>query len=388
MIVLKGITWKNPRGYDPLVAASARYNALFPDIQVQWEQYPWYEFEQRILDDFNQKKRIYDLIMFDHPWTGTLAANGWLLPWDDYLPESYTRELKQRVVAPSVESYYYNDKQWALPLDAASHCALYQKHPGLRGELPATWEMIGAWAIEQQKAGFETPLVLSLQGVLGSCLFLSMMASYGQPAFADPEAANINIEAAKYVLTLLKELQAYSPPGSSNWGPWDIYDRFCENQDLLYSPSIFGYVNYLGPNNAGKNLYVSTIPSFQHRDKPSAIIGGVGLGLTYSCNHVDAALAYGRFLMSDQVQKEVFPVHFGQPSVKDVWEDTALNLAVNNFYLDLRPNMDNGYIRPRYNGFHSVELAIGDTLQKWWDDETDLETTIVKLSEIKPTLKH
>ena len=386
MICLKGITWKNPRGYNPLVKASERFQGKFPEVEIIWEQYPWYEFEQRILDDFKNATGIYDLIMFDHPWTGTLCENGWLLPWDNYLPREYFSQLKERVVAPSLESYFYNSQQWALPLDAASHCALYQRNDDFNLGLPTYWEDIKDWAINMKKKGYETPLVLSLQGVLGSCLFLSMMAAYGNPAFLRVGEENIDNGAAKYILSLLKELQSYCPPESSKWGPWDIYEQFCTNNQLLYSPSIFGYVNYLGENNGGKNLYVAEVPMFKHNNTTKAIVGGVGLGLAKSCKNIKEAVDYGTYLMSDDIQKEVFPKNYGQPAVKVVWEDDMQNKAVNNFYKDLRPNMDNGYIRPRYNGFHSVELAIGNTLQKWWDDEEDLKTILKQLNEIKPVI--
>ncbi|MCF7568813.1 extracellular solute-binding protein [Sabulilitoribacter arenilitoris] len=383
MVVLRGITWKNPRGYNPLIEASKKYNKKFPVIEIVWEQYPWYEFEERILDNFKKGTGIYDLIMFDHPWTGTLCSNKWLLPWDEYLSSSYMDELKQRVVAPSVESYNFNGKQWALPLDAASHCALYQKTVGADVALPTKWEEIKEWAIQTQAKGFETPLVLSLQGVLGSCLFLSMMAAYGKPAFHDLRKENIDEDAAKTVLLLLKDLQQFCPEESSKWGPWDIYDKFCENEQYLYSPSIFGYVNYLGPNHAGKNLYITQVPMFNHNKSPKAIIGGVGLGLTYSCKNIPEAVDYGAYLMSDEVQKEIFPPHYGQPAVKAVWEDNQINAEVNNFYKDLQPNMENGYIRPQYDGFHEVELAIGNSLQKWWDDQASLKETLIQLKTIK-----
>lgn len=386
MIKLTGITWENPRGYDPLVRASAIYQDQNPHIRVEWEQYPWYEFEKRILNDFANKTNVYDLIMFDHPWTGTISVKDWILPWDDYLPAGYFDELKNRVVAPSTESYFLNGKHWALPLDAASHCALYQKVPSLNYQLPNHWEDIKMWAIQMQKAGFDTPLVLSIQGVLGSCLFLSMMAAYGKPAFSNPTQENIDIEAAKYILNLIKELQAFCPAGSSSWGPWDIYENFRANNQLLYSPSIFAYVNYVGEENSGPNLYLSTTPSFRHNNLSRAILGGVGLGLTRTCKNVAEAVKYGTFLMSDEIQKDVFPTNNGQPALKAVWEDEMINRQFNYFYSCLKPNMENGYIRPRYSGFHEVELAIGETLQSWWDNESSVDKVIEKLNKIKSRL--
>ena len=121
---LRGITWQHSRGYNPLVASAKAYMENHPDLEIIWEQQPWYQFEEAILGSLSKADGRYNLIMFDHPWTGKLATEGWLLPWDTLVTSAYLDDLKQRVVAPSTESYELDNHLWALPLDAACHTSL------------------------------------------------------------------------------------------------------------------------------------------------------------------------------------------------------------------------------------------------------------------------
>lgn len=379
-ILLRGITWQNPRGYDPLVESARRYAAMHPPVQVEWEQQPWYRFEETILDSLRRGDGRYDLIMFDHPWVGHLARQRWVLPWETLAPAGYLEELRARVVAPSLESYEYDGQTWALPLDAASHAGLYRADLVDAAALPTTWEQIEAFARAHHDPPHRYGLVLSVEGVLGSCLFLSMMAGMGAEPYLDENDPSCDRAAAEYVLTTIKRLLTYAPPGSTRWGPWDIYDHLCAQDDAGYSPSIFAYVNYFnGVSARGDQLRLCAAPAFAKKGVARPILGGVGLGIAHTCRHGAEAAAYGMYLMSDEVQRDLFPHFRGQPAARAAWEDAALNARVHNFYADLGQNMTNAYIRPRYPAFHTLELENGQAMQDYWDDRADLSTTLAKL---------
>jgi multiple sugar transport system substrate-binding protein len=379
-ITLRGITWQNPRGYDPLAEAARRYRDSAPDVVVEWEQQPWYRFEETILDALRRGDGHYDLIMFDHPWVGQLAGQRWLLPWETLTPLGYLDALRARVVAPSLESYEYDGATWALPLDAACHAGLYRADLVGAAALPSTWEGVEAFAQAHHDPPHRYGLVLSVEGVLGSCLFLSMMAGLGAEPYLDEDDPTCDLEAAEYTLTTVKRLLAYTPPGSAHWGPWDIYDHLCAHDDVGYSPSIFAYVNYFtGISARGDQLRLCRAPAFERTGLARPILGGVGLGIAHTCPHPEAAAAYGMYLMSDDVQRDLFPAFRGQPSARAAWDDAALNARVHNVYADLRANMASAYIRPRYPSFHRLELANGRALQAYWDGEADLATTLEAL---------
>lgn len=381
MITLRGITWENPRGYNPLVASAQQWMTSHPEVEIVWEQQPWYLFEEKILASLAAGDGKFDLIMFDHPWVGKLAGEQWLLPWESLLGDDYVAALHQRVVAPSVESYVWNGRLMALPLDGASHAALYRNDLVTATDLPQTWEDIAAWAKAHHAPPHRYGLVLSLEGVLGNCLFLSMMAGLGQPAFHDPENPTCDPEAAAYVLNLLKELIQFVPPSSVRWGPWDIYDHMTQNSDVGYSPSIFAYVNYFAGHRYSQHLRLGTVPNFAGKEAGRPILGGVGLGIAHTCQHVQEAAEYGRFLMSDPIQNQLFTQNSGQPATKAAWQDEQTNKQTNNFYIELNKNMENAYIRPRYPAFHALELRNGRILQQFWEDKMALNDVIEHLNE-------
>lgn len=381
MITLRGITWENPRGHDPLVAAAREWSLLHPGVHIQWEQLPWYLFEDNILASLSAGDGRYDLVMFDHPWVGVLAQARWLRPWDEFLDIDYITQLRERVVAPSVESYEWAGHLWAMPLDAACHASLYRDDLLAANDLPRTWEDVVGWARAHHDPPRQYGLVLSLEGVLGHCLFLSMMAGLGHPAFHDPFNPQCDYHAADYVLNLLKDLLEFVPPGSVEWGPWDIYHHLVNHDDVSYSPSIFAYVNYFEGMPQSKHLRLGTVPAFPGKRPGRPILGGVGLGIAHTCDHVREAMAYGQFLMSDEIQRQVFTNHSGQPATYAVWHDPRINKRFNDFYSILEQNMNQAYIRPRYPAFHALELRNGEILQQLWAGKMSVSEVIRELNK-------
>jgi multiple sugar transport system substrate-binding protein len=375
-LTIKGITWQNPRGHDPLVAAAALWQKQRPAVRIEWTQQPWYEFENTILRSLAAGDGAFDFIMFDHPWTGKLAQEKWLVPWDELAEPSYIAELRRRVVPPSLESYELDGHLWGLPLDGACHAALYREDLVDIRTVPGTWEELRTWARAFRNPDGRSPLVLLVEGVLGHCLFLSVLAGLGHPAYLDEENPTCDRAAAEYALTLLRDLLSYCPPGSTHWGPWDIYDHLCTHDDVGYSPSIFAYVNYFTLPERGRLLRLGQVPSFAGKGPGRAILGGVGLGLARTFRHREAAVEHAIYLMSDDVQRDIFPAHSGQPAASAAWDDSTLNFQTNGFYAALKGNMAHAYIRPRYPSFHRLELDGGRALQRWWDNDASLEETL------------
>lgn len=371
MIALRGLTWQNPRGYDPLVAAARSWRLARP-VSIEWEQAPWYSFEERV---FGTESEHFDLVMFDHPWTGSLVRRRRLLPWDAILSQQYLRDLSTRVVTPSFESYTGDGHLWGLPVDASCTAGLYRDDL-VDGQLPSTWEEVAAWARAHHHPPYRYGLVLSVQGALGNCLFLSMMASIGGTPYIDPEHPRCDRTTAEYVLTIVRDLLRFTPPASIEWGPWDIYDHITTEDDIAYCPSIFAYVNYFVEDGRGGHLRLSSVPSFGNGKPGRAILGGVGLGITSACKSVTEAGDFGKFLMDDETQRTLIPAHNGQPAVMSAWSDEELNQRTHGFYRLLAPNMSTAYIRPTYHGFHHLELSGGSILQRFWAGHATLSETL------------
>jgi multiple sugar transport system substrate-binding protein len=56
--------------------------------------------------------------------------------------------------------------------------------------------------------------------------------------------------------------------------------------------------------------------------------------------------------------------HGGQPGNKSAWIDKDANHLTNNFFKTILPVMENGYLRPRYNGYLYFQDKAGEPLHQ------------------------
>ena len=82
----------------------------------------------------------YDLIVIDYPHVGEVASKGLLQNLDIPQYESHILELKKQSVGKSHESYFIDNGQWALAIDAASQTACYRED--LIGSYPSNWNAL------------------------------------------------------------------------------------------------------------------------------------------------------------------------------------------------------------------------------------------------------
>ena len=86
-IMLKGMTWSHPRGYDPMVACSAIWQEK-TGVEIDWDKRSLQDFESYPVEEL---ARAYDLIVIDHPHVGQITAEGCLAPLDVAGPRSRAR---------------------------------------------------------------------------------------------------------------------------------------------------------------------------------------------------------------------------------------------------------------------------------------------------------
>ena len=77
-MILKGMTWSHPRGYDPMVACSTLWKEK-TGVAVEWDKRSLQDFESYPVEEL---ARAYDLIVIDHPHVGQITGEGCLTPLD------------------------------------------------------------------------------------------------------------------------------------------------------------------------------------------------------------------------------------------------------------------------------------------------------------------
>jgi multiple sugar transport system substrate-binding protein len=337
---LYGLAWDHRRCWGPLDASVAPYCEAHPGLRIEWDRRSLYEFGEGALAD---ALKAYDLVIFDHPFVGDIAAGDLMVPFDDYLGAGQVEALAVDSVGKSWESYRRGDRQWALPIDAACQVASY------RPELLAAYDerppeshadlLALARKVRQDGKWIGLPSVPTD----AMCLLLTFCAQksgnklYG---FTDRKV----VEEA---IADLCELTALAHPLSRQWNPIRCYDHMIANEDVVYVPYAFGYVNYAAATE-GPHCRFADIPA---RDRAGALLGGAGIGVSAQSANQDAAMTYAIHLSSPGYQRGPYVDNGGQPGSLSAWRDKRVNANTRSFFKDTLATMQASYLRPTDPGF-------------------------------------
>lgn len=375
MIELKGIAWNHPRGYEPLIAASEAFKKTNPKVNIQWDVRSLKEFGDMPIEDLIGK---YDFITIDHPYMGQADKNGLLLNLETYIPSEELQQLKSHALGKCFDIYHYNSRFYATPIDAAALVASYRKDSieslGLR--LPKNREELKAF---YKKLPSEFSIAWALCPTDIWCTFLSLCAQNFGNHFIQNHY--INTKVGVQALEDIKFHAEHSHPESLNWNPIQILDRMGNEDDIIYSPYLFGYTNYSRKNYTKNLVHFTNSPIGKQKDI-STIMGGVGLAVSALCKQPTIAANFVMYAASAEIQKGVFTENGGQPASKLAWESTENNVLCNNFFKDTKLTIENAYIRPQHPGWNQFQEHGADIIHEGILKNMSSETIMKQLNEL------
>ena len=356
-IKLKGSTWGHERGYASLKALNADHSNLFP-ADVDWDVRTLQQFADQSMSELSKK---YDMIVFDHPWTGEIAAKEYFYPLDQLLSKEFLAEQEANSVGKSYESYIWKGHIYGLQIDTAGHVSAARSDLLAKNGLkkPNTWTE----TLELAKKLFaeKKPLLaLPLDPVNIWCLFMTLAANQKVDAYRDgkqvlPDSKSLEI------LNFIIELGIYGPKEAYDWNPIHLLNEMSTGDDVMYCPALFGYSNY-GMVGFKKNLIeFGSIPSSGF-GSIGGILGGAGIGITKSCKSPEIAAKVIEVIGSPKIQRTLYATTGGQSGHRSAWLDQDLNAFTNNFYANTLDTLDNSYLRPRFPGFIEIQTDSGDIL--------------------------
>jgi len=101
------------------------------------------------------------------------------------------------------------------------------------------------------------------------------------------------------------------------------------------------------------------------------------------------AINFAAMVVSGEMQRTMYVQHGGQPGHRSAWVDEDANHLTNNFFKNILPVMDNGYVRPRYNGYLYFQDHAGTPLQKCIMHNEDPAIALQDMNTIyQQSLKH
>jgi multiple sugar transport system substrate-binding protein len=349
---LRGITWDHRRAIDPLLATQGLFAAQHPGIEVAWSSRPLQGFEFTPVAELAQS---YDLIILDHPFCGDIAASDCLLAVDDVLAE-----LRSAFVGPTLESYRYAGRIWAVPIDAA--CQVAVSRPDLMARIdtaaPDDWSAL--LTLGRLAARHGAKLAIGLRGVHSLMTFFTLCANLGRPCATTPDEPFADAATARVALEHLRALLSFCPAEALDWNSIALHDAMVARDDLVFCPAVYCYATYAEADQR-RPLRFHDFPG--PRGPQGSTIGGTGLGISALCAHPDAALAYARFAATTAAQT-VFAQHHGQPARLDVWTDPDIDARFGGCYGNTLRTMEQCSIRPRFAGYLAFQAEAGELIEQ------------------------
>jgi multiple sugar transport system substrate-binding protein len=368
--VLRGISWGHSRGITPLLAASQRYEELHKDVRIEWKKRSLQEFADFSIEKLTEQ---YDLLIIDHPWVGCAAATRCVLPLNEYLPVSYLEEQAKHSVGYSHLSYLYDGAQWALAIDAATPAASYRKDllDDNNAAIPDTWEAL----IELAKRGKVAVPAIPIDLLMN---FYSFCIAHGQYPFQS-EQQLIDLEVGVKAINSMKELYSNIHSLFFECNPIAVAELMTQTNDYWYCPFAYGYSNYGRIGYARKPLHYCDVISI-NGERLKTTIGGTGLAVSAFSKYKGIAVDFASWIVSPEMQRTFYMQHGGQPGHRKAWLDEAANKLTNNFFCNVLPVMDNGYVRPRYNGYLYFQDHAGLPLQQCLLNNSDPIVALEKMN--------
>ncbi len=364
---IKGITWNHTRGLLPMVATAQRFSELHPGIEISWEKRSLQDFADSSIDSLAER---FDLLVIDHPWTGFGAKNQTILPLSDYLPTDYIQDLEQNTVGKSFESYVFSNKLWALPIDAATPVAAARKDilEQMGEKVPQTYEELLALAKKGKVAFAGIPIDVLMSFYMYCC-------SLGEAPFQTTQKV-VSTAIGTKALQLFRTIALLIDPVNFNRNPIQVYEAMVNSNEIAYCPFAYGYSNYSRTGYSNNILHFYDLVQLGNQPMISSL-GGTGLAVSSSSQHINEAIQYAQFACSSIIQQTIFADNGGQPGHLEAWKNERINQLTRHYFKNTLPALQRAFLRPRYEGHMYFQDHAGDVvrdyLMKGGDEKSVLE---------------
>lgn len=349
-ITLRGIVWDNDRAVKPLTGTLPIWQAEHPDVQVDWSRRPLSTFAHQPLTDLVDQ---FDLVILDHPHIGEAVEDGLILPVDRIGDEGAADDDQRATVGPSFESYRWNGRSWAFPIDAASQVAARRSDllPESQLEVSPRWSRLIRWARDNpSRLGLPFTPVLAFM-----CLF-SICAGLGEEPCSNRDRF-VSRPTGRSAMEILRALVARAHAESTEAGDVAVLDAMAGSNEIAYVPLVFLYSNFSRPGYRANRVVFENIPSGTDGRPAGGILGGAGLAVSSRSAHPAHALEYGRWLMSPRIQAGPYVEHFGQPGSIAAWDSPRANELMGDAFTNTRRTLDLAYLRPTHPGYIAFQEA-------------------------------
>jgi len=369
IIRLNGMTWDHPRGYDPLIACSQAW-AQRTGIHIHWDKRSLQDFESYPVHVLAQQ---YDLIVIDHPHVGQIAAQDCLLPLDDGLSEQTLAELQAASVGPSLASYRWQERLWALPVDATAVVQAWM--PDRLRQPVSDWTTLCDVA---RQGG----LICPMRAPHALMVLYTLAAHLGVSAHETQEDL-YDAMALVPVLERLQTLTAWLPQECWDMDPIAVFERMaCVDSPYVCAPYLCGYARYAQPGFRARRIAFADIPILQGSEPCGATLAGTGMAVSAFSRHGAQAAAFAHWIASAAVQRTLYAQSGGQPGHAQAWDDGEVNAQTGHFYRNTRRTLEHAWVRPRHAGYMAFQQQASNRLNSALRDGHSAQAVALDLNAL------
>jgi multiple sugar transport system substrate-binding protein len=335
------MTWNHPRGIDPLVACSRVWRER-TGVEVSWDARTLQDFESYPVKSLAE---TYDLIVIDHPHVGQITREQCLVPLAVEPPAA---------VGASSESYFFEQRLWALPIDAAAQVQAFR--PDRLAAPMLEWsEVLKLAATGVVHCPMRPPH--SLMTLYTLCGLLGRSGNVYGPDLIDSQTGRRAYE-------LMRELIGHLDAECFAMDPIAVLDAMSQTESRVHCvPLIYGYVSYARADFRPARIAFADIPVVEKSSAPvGSALGGTGIAVSAFSRHRSEAMKLACWLASADCQRGIYAQGGGQPGHSSAWQDPAVNEPVFDFYRNTRATLEGAWVRPRHHGYMSFQATASETL--------------------------
>jgi len=360
------MTWSDPRGYDPLIAASAEYEARHPEFSITWDKRSLQGFESTPVDELAAR---YDLMIIDHPHVGSAARQGCLLPLDEWVSGNVLDAIANETVGKSYTSYTIDGHQWAMPVDAATQVQAHR--PDLTNRA-STWAEIKAAAVKGQ-------VILPMRPPHSLMCIYTLAANIGHPCGSDRNRLMPD-DVARTVFIELKAVTDHIDPACFSMDPIAAMDRLAEDDSLGIAPLTYLYKGYSDTGYRKNRLAFTDIPTLGQFGPVGSALGGTGLAVSSRTEAPELCAAFAAWVAGAECQSGIYVRANGQPGNAVAWGSAEVNSPVLNAYWNTRMTHEAAWLRPRHDGYMAFQAEGSDIVNAALTSEVGIDTAIQHLN--------
>lgn len=369
-VVLKGMTWSHPRGYDPMVASSQLFKQE-TGVDITWEKRSLQDFESFPVEEL---ARNYDLIVIDHPHVGQITHENCLLPLDVPGRDEALANLAKGSVGASFPSYRWQQRQWAFPIDAATQVQAWR--PDRSSRSAAKWSEVIALAREGR-------VLLPLRPPHSLMTFYTLSANRGNPCEAEEAGDLIDLHAGCETIELMREIVDLIDPVCFDMDPIAVFEEMAKSDsEIVCAPLIYGYVNYAIPGFRQALIKFSDIPVVGEAGPIGSALGGTGIAVSAFTQHAKEAVDFAYWIAGAELQRGVYASSGGQPGHAAAWEDDEVNAATSGFYRETRATLEGAWVRPRHDGYMGFQQQASDRLNDGLKNNHSAASIVADMNEL------